>query len=307
MHTSKSCSELVKYRSALLQQSRLINPQQTQNYRLGAAVDREGATSIDMQNQHLILSTQISFLSPTWWTRIVKGKIISHQLKRTRMLTIHGDQDSRRRHLPLQNLSLHSLRWSHKTHKSTNSRSWMRRVRTQSNHKKSSPIKKRKGTSTTLAIPRYPKHRNHLTSHKLWILKSPRKSSMIYTTMSILSMQARRQPRASAWMNFSTLNRLPRRPRRDIRNTITMTKKLNKMEENLPRKRAEVQNRSVPNQHLEAPVFSRNTLARQGILRLKFKGETSTLRVTIIQSQARPLKSTTLEALMTNRKFFGPR
>lgn len=182
----------------------------------------------------------------------------------------------------------------------------MKKVRTKRNHQKSRPSKK-KSTSTTLAIPRSPKHRNPPISLKLSILRSPKKCSMIYTTMSTLSMQARRQPRASAWMSSLTQNRLLRRPRRDIRNTITTTKKPNKMGENLLRRRAGAQSRSGPNLHLEAPVFSRNTLARPGIPRLKFKGERLTLQLTIMQSQEPPLKLTTLEALMTSLKFFGPR
>jgi hypothetical protein len=108
-------------------------------------------------------------------------------------------------------------------------------------------------------------------------------------------------------MSYSTLNRLPRRPRRDIRNTITTTKKPNKMGENLPRKRVGAQSRSGPKLHLEAPVFSRNTLARLGIPRLKFKVERLTHQLTIMQSQVPPLKLTTLEALMTSLKFFAPR
>jgi hypothetical protein len=183
----------------------------------------------------------------------------------------------------------------------------MTRVRTKRNLKKSHPSKKKRSTSTTLAIRRSPKHRNHPISHKLSILRSLRKSSMIYITMSTLSMQARRQPRASVWMSSSTLNRLHRRSRRDIRNTITTTKKPNRMEENLPRRMEGAQSRSGPNLHLEAPVFSSNTLARPAIPRHKFKGERLTLQLTIMQSQAPPLKLTTLEALMTSLKFFGHR
>jgi hypothetical protein len=183
----------------------------------------------------------------------------------------------------------------------------MKKVRTKRNLQKSLPSKKRKNTSTTLAIPRSPKHRNRPISHKPSILRSLKKSSMIYITMNTLNMQARRQPRASALMSSLTQNRLPRRPRRDIRNTITMTKRPNKMEESLARKRAGALSQSGPSLHLEAPVFSRSTLARPGILRLKFKEERLTLQLTIMQSQAPRLKLTTLEVLMTSLKFFGPR
>ena len=166
----------------------------------------------------------------------------------------------------------------------------MKKVRTKRNLLKSLPNKKRKNTSTTLAIPRFPKHRNRPISHKPSTLRSPRKSLMIYITMNTLNMQARRQPRVSAWMSCSTQNRLPRRPRRDIRNTIITTKRPNKMEESLARKRAGALSRSGPSLHLEAPVFSRSTLARPGIPRLNFKEERLTLLLTIMQSQVRRLK-----------------